>query len=141
MHKKALIFDERNKSKTYFLVNDKFDLLAYFTISLHILKLSSHISKTIRKNLDGFRKDIDDLPCYLIGQLGRNENVNKSDISGNTIISAAIDTIKQAQDLIGGRIVLIECANIQNLLCFYQSNDFKILQQSKHLTQLIAKLS
>jgi len=141
LHKKALIFDERNKSKTYFLVNDKFDLLAYFTISLHILKLSSHISKTIRKNLDGFRKDIDDLPCYLIGQLGRNENVNKSDISGNTIISAAIDTIKQAQDLIGGRIVLIECANIQNLLCFYQSNDFKILQQSKHLTQLIAKLS
>ncbi len=123
------------------MLNDNYDLLGYFTISLHILQLSEHISKTTRKYLDGFRKDITAIPCYLIGQLGRDERFTKNDISGNTIISAAIDTIKQAQDLIGGRVALIECENNKNLLQFYLSNDFKVLQQTKSLLQLIVKLS
>ena len=59
----------------------------------------------------------------LIAQLGKNDEY-KGLISGDVLLSYACDTVKQAQALLGGKIVYLECEDKVGLLEFYRSNGF-----------------
>ena len=110
-------------------MQESIEILGYFTIALKVLELDDDVSKTKRKKLDGLNKEIPFTPVYLIGQLGKN-NIYKSEISGKEIIDFAIYEIMKSFNVIGGRIVLVECSNNQNLTKFYQDNDFELLQET-----------
>ena len=61
----------------------------------------------------------------LIGQLGKNyTNDYNALITGDELLNIACDTVKEAQRLIGGRLVYLECENIPSLINFYQRNGF-----------------
>lgn len=92
-------------------------------------KLNSKYRRQIKKfgTFDsGINKYIVSAP--LIGQLGKNYTNNYNTlITGDELLSIACATVKEAQRLIGGRLVYLECENIPSLIHFYQRNGFFIL--------------
>ncbi|MCK4259130.1 MAG: hypothetical protein KAX49_09135 [Halanaerobiales bacterium] len=97
--------------------------------------MSEELSKSKRKRLDGLHKNTTDVSCYLIGQLGKND-LYKGVVQGKKIINYAVNVIMKAYQCIGGRFILVECNDVQQLVTFYQSNGFEVLQKDG-LVQLV----
>lgn len=132
------MFERLNKSRTYLLCDndilreeERFVVLGYFSIALKVLDLPENISNRSRKNLDGISAKlhgdvIKSIPCYLIGQLAKNSAIpSNQSIIGSELINHALSVIRSAETLVGGRYVLIECHDKQELLKFYTNNDFE----------------
>lgn len=114
-----LIFDKNNLSK---------GILAYFSLSFKEIILSKNVSKSLIRKLDGISKNSQTVRGFLIGQIGKN------DFSGNPINLELIfeeiyTTIYQAQEVVGGRLIFLECENKEKLISLYQANGFEILQE------------
>ncbi|MEO2116897.1 MAG: hypothetical protein ABGW92_00615 [Methanocaldococcus sp.] len=125
----AILFEKLNKSRTYLIFKrGTTDILAYFTLTISILKIVDDISKKTLKKLDGISKEKREFPIYLIGQLGKNDKF-WNEIKGSRILQEAIDTICNANEIVGGRVILIETLNNEKLIKFYEENGFKILQK------------
>ena len=64
-------------------------------------------------------------------------------ISGKEILETALDGIKKAQEIVGGRVVAIDCKPEPKLHKFYISNGFVYLghNDANNLDQFILKLS
>lgn len=143
LHNRAVEFDKVSKSRTYLIVDedqmqhctiDELTVFGYFTLAMKILTVPKSYSNRNRINIDGFNAKINnvpikDFPCYLIGQLSKNSNVPKESISGSEIMEKALSVIKASAEMVGGRIVLIECRNKKELLKFYNSNGFSSLDK------------
>ena len=132
----ALEFEDTQKARTYLvcdtnrLRNGEFVIMGYFALSLKVLILPEEMSNRNRKALDGFRGKIHgvpvrEIPCYLIGQLGRNSAITSDSISGTLLLEHAISVIEQAVDAVGGRWILVECHNEDGLISFYEKNQFR----------------
>ena len=68
----------------------------------------------------------------LIGQLGKNyANGNDTLISGDELLSLAIEKVRQVQREIGGRFVYLECEEKEKLMKFYEKNHFKFFGKRK----------
>jgi len=143
LKEKALEFDKRNKSRTYLLFDtddsDDIIILGYFTVTMKSLKLSPALSKSKIKKIDGFRSDIKETESVLIGQLGKNQDY-KTRIEGKTILKTALEIVYASCELIGGRIVFLECANNEKVVKFYEDNNFVFLQESGEYLQMIRYL-
>jgi hypothetical protein len=134
---KACEFDLRNKSRTYLVLENEglskniIKILAYFTLSLKILEFKDSTSKTLIKGIDGFSKNVNSVAAMLIGQFGKDE-FQAENIEGNIFLDICLGIIGNAQNLIGGRIVLLECLPIKKVMEFYSKNGFKFLQYDKN---------
>jgi hypothetical protein len=128
------MFNKKSKGRTYLIVNEEaliegnFEILAYFTLGLKVLKISNSISKTLIRKLDGLYKNIQETPVYLLGQLGKND-AYKNYISGQEIIEYALSIISKSFQYVGGRIILVESNDNGKILAFYKENGFIFLQQ------------
>ena len=136
LKEKAIQFEKASRARTYLVLNEKtlsdgkIEIIAYFTIATKALNLSSEITKSTRKRLDGLgNKNTSTLVVYLIGQLGKNERFY-SEINGDEIITLAVATIKEAYRVVGGRCILVECERIPFLIKLYERNGFSFLQDS-----------
>jgi len=132
---RAIKFENASKSRTYLLFdeeavhNGELRLMAYFTIALHVLVVPEGFSGNQVKKLDGFSstlrgRRLSEFPCYLIGQLGKNATYPAYSITGDVIMEYALGVIGQSSELVGGRIILIECKPIDDLINFYRRNGF-----------------
>ena len=139
---KSVKYEKVQKSCTYLifdedtLASDTYSVLGYFTLALHTISVSDETSTNLRKKLDGVcgtrrGEKIKTFPCFLIGQLARNENIPKDTLSGKYILDQALAYISTAQDVVGGRIVLIECKQTRELISFYENNDFSVIEETK----------
>ena len=135
---KSILFDSKAKGKTFLifdkfsLENDKFDLLAYFTIAMKVFKFPDNISNAKIRKLDGLyskmgNQKISEIPSFLIGQLAKNDLFN-SKIKGFEIIKQVTDLINVANSIVGGRTLIIECQNNKKLIDFYHKCGFDFLQ-------------
>ena len=52
------------------------------------------------------------------------------------ILEHAYSVFRQAQHLIGGRVILVECEDNEKLINLYKGNGFEYLQKDDHLVQL-----
>lgn len=136
---KAILYEKKAKSRTYLIFDEEamllgeIKLLAYFAIAIQTLKIPEGISPSQIRKLDGLysRKGdglITEIPAFLIGQLGKND-LYAGDISGDEIIEYALSVIFRAQELIGGRIVFVECQDNPKIVNFYIRNGFKVFRQ------------
>lgn len=136
---KAITYEKKAKSRTYLVFDEEvmnegeFDLLAYFTIAMQTLKIPEGTSPSQIRKLEGLysRKGdglITEIPAFLIGQLGKND-LHAGDIPGDEIMDYALSVIFRAQEIIGGRVVFIECMEKPKLIEFYSRNGFKIFRQ------------
>jgi hypothetical protein len=143
LKEKAVEFDKRNKSRTYLLFDtdesNDIVILGYFTVTIKSLKLNPALPKSKIKKIDGFRSDVKETEAVLIGQLGKNQN-HKTLIDGKTILKTAIEVIYAAHELVGGRIMFLECANNAKVVEFYEKNDFVFLQENGEYLQMIRYL-
>lgn len=139
MYNRAIEFEFLSKARTYLVCDGealknqgKLIILGYFSLSLKTLSIPDGVSNRKRKELDGFNakmhgEPIREVPCYLIGQLGKNSALTKEEqtLSGSKLIDLAISVVMTAVESVGGRYVMVECHDRQALIDFYNQNGFK----------------
>jgi hypothetical protein len=144
---KAIEFEKRGKSRTFFIYNEdsigknNIDILAYFTLALQILHIPENLSKNKIRKLDGFSSNlkgnkITEIPVILIGQLGKND-LYSSLITGSEIIQFCFSKILEGQERLGGRVIMLECKNVEYLKRFYAEYDFKMIDKNYTKNDLI----
>lgn len=106
-------------------------LCGYFTIANKYIVVGSHsVSKTTARRLRKFAMpNISDdnlvIMAPLIAQLGKNYmNDYRKLITGDELLKMAIDKVSAAQRIIGGKVVYVECEDIDILKKFYEDNGF-----------------
>lgn len=135
---KAVLFDRKGKSRTHLILDrDELEkgnivIAAYFSLAIHLIKIPEGTSSSQVRRLDGLysRKGsnpISEIPSFLIGQLAKDDKYS-SKITGALLLEYALAVISTAQEAIGGRVVYIECRNVDKLITFYENNGFKVLR-------------
>ena len=131
---KAVQSNKLNASVSYLVVDSETAvLLGYFTLVLKPFTIhESKLSKTNIRMISRFAERNDETGSftaglYLIAQIGKNYALpEECRISGGDLMSLALDKLRAAQDLVGGKMVMVEReADREKLLSFYQSNGFK----------------
>lgn len=139
LQERALLFDRQGLSKTHLIFTsykNEMALVGYFTLATKsfVIKKNNQkskfdkISTTLLKRISKYGQYNRETNQYtisapLIGQLGKNDRYRDL-ISGDVLLKYACDTVKEAQSIIGGRIVYLECEDKPRLLEFYNSNGF-----------------
>ena len=155
---RAISYEELSKARTY-LIFDESELaeknisevavLGYIALALKVLTVPEETSNRVRKEIDGLSakihgEQITAFPVYLIGQLGRNNNISSSDLSGEQLIEYAYQVMQPAVNAVGGRYILVECHEDEHLVSFYRDNGFtsfaNIPDQEKPMVQMIRKI-
>lgn len=105
------------------------DLLAYFSVSFKELILEgTGLSKTKIRSLDGISKNAERIRSFLIGQLGENMAINGNPIGLADILNEAYAVFAAAKQLIGGRVIILECENIPELIAYYERHGFALIE-------------
>lgn len=117
--------------------------MAYFSLTFKEIRLIQEevkIPKNKIHKLDGFNRKPNQLNCYLIGQIGKNLSLNPNTIKLPEIMEYAYTIIKEAQDRVGGRVILIECADNDKLKNLYSDIGFSYLQKD-NLVQMVKAIT
>jgi len=101
-------------------------ILAYLTVAISNMKFKPYVSKTMKKRLNGIFQN-DEAPCYLIGQLGKNDNYSDK-VEGRELIDFAMGIIGIGYNAVGGRFVRVDSRNNTKLMKFYEKNGFRLVQ-------------
>lgn len=134
---KAIEFSKQQISSTYLVFasfQSKPVLVGYFALTqkyFHV-DLSKHggLSSNLRRRIRKFATYDEELRKYiisapLIGQFGKNyANGYDALISGDELLHIACETIQEAQRILGGKLVYLECEDVPALLRFYENNGF-----------------
>ena len=124
---KAISFEKREIAKTYLYLSNEGEVVAYFTVSLNVL--STHgISKSTIKKLDGIDKNREEIACFLIAQLGKSNSCSFK--IGRHILNDAIETVKDAKTIIGGRFIILDAINHNRVVEFYADNSFVLVDKN-----------
>lgn len=129
LHDQAMTFESHLRSRTYiYLDNETKEIAAYFTVAVNTLHTDG-ISSEVILLLDGYKDDIQTIPCFLIGQVGKSDKYETFKI-GNYILADAVEKIDEAQRLLGGRFILLDAINDPKLIEFYQQNTFIPIEEN-----------
>lgn len=110
-------------------------ICAFFTIGISSISIvDEKISNKRRKKLKThtFTRD-DTIGCFVIGELCRADCVSSSSLSGLDILDACLGVIKNAQNIIGGRIVLVDSRD-KVFEALYSKRGFKELRLANNST-------
>ncbi len=130
---RAVEFARQKIAMTYLVFSDHAhpELLGYFTLANKFVSITENaLSKTLQKRIAKFSQYDGELHRFLvsmplIAQLGRNFNPHLSAaISGQELLNAACCKVQEAQFIIGGKTVYIECADSPKLFQFYTASQF-----------------
>lgn len=106
-------------------------LCGYFTLaSKYIVVNTSTVSKTTARRLRKFAMpSVPDgnlvIMAPLIAQLGKNyQNGYDALITGDELLKMALDKVRLAQMIVGGKVVYVECEDVPQLKRFYRENGF-----------------
>ena len=123
LYNKAVTFEKNLRSRTYLYIdNNSQEVAAYFTVTISTLHTDG-ISPEVIELLDGYKDDIASIPCFLIGQLGKSDKFEPRKI-GEFILDDATEIIDQSQNALGGRFILLDAINKQQVIKFYETNAF-----------------
>lgn len=131
---KSIEFEKQSISATQ-LVFTSFKsnvvLIGYYTLATKAFNISKmSISKKLIKKLNKFATYSPELKAYilpapLIAQLGKNYNNNYNKlITGDELLSMAIEDIQLTRQLLGGKVAYLECEDKPKLIDFYTENGF-----------------
>lgn len=144
LKEQSLEFTKKNQSVTYLVFsNEDASFVGYFTITTKPIAINADkFSNTMKRKIARV-SELDEenntytLSAYLIAQLGKNfhDGVNEK-ITGNQLLQAAMETIKELQYMVGGMVVFLETENEEKLLQFYEKqNGFKLFDIKKSKTR------
>jgi len=131
---KSIDFAKQHISQTHLVMapfEDRMVIAGYFALAHKNIQVSElNVSKTLFKRIRKFGKyEQNLLSCIisapLIGQIGKNYTYKKYNlITGDELLKLACDKLSIVQEIIGGKIIYLECENKQVLKDFYESNGF-----------------
>ena len=134
IRKKALQATKLKSSISYLVINeDLVDVVGYFTLLVKPFTIqAASLSSKNRRLIARFAEENTEAgdytaSVYLIAQIGKNYAIEEPlQISGGDLLNMALDKLRAAQDLVGGKLVLVEReADRAKLLEFYNANGFK----------------
>ena len=134
LKEQAIEFTKKNQSVTYLVFsNDDAQLVGYFTLAIKPISVNADAFSNTMKRKIARVSELDEengtytFSAYLIAQLGKNYNAGANErITGEQLLQAAVDTIKELQYMVGGMVVFLEAEDKDKLLYFYQQeNGFK----------------
>ena len=139
---KAVDFAKQNVSQTHIIMaphEGKMVIAGYFALAnKHIRVSEEKISKSLFKRICKFGKydaysRACDVPALLIGQIGKNyKYYDNKLISGDELLKIACDKLALVQDIIGGKLIYLECEDKHKLKEFYESNGFCLFGMRKN---------
>lgn len=158
LKEQSIDFAKKNQSVTYLVFsNDDASLVGYFTLAIKPITVNAdNFSNTMKRKIARV-SELDEengtytLSAYLIAQLGKNykDGANEK-ITGEQLLQAAVDTIKELQYIVGGMVIFIEAENKEKLMHFYEvengfkrfdTKEIKLNTQDRHtLVQLLKVL-
>lgn len=130
---KAIGFARQRIAMTYLVFSDRErpELVGYFTLANKFVSITgTALSKTLKKRILKFSQYDGELDRFLvsmplIAQLGRNFSSSLSaSIPGRELLEMACSKVQEAQFIIGGKTVYIECASNPKLYDFYSASQF-----------------
>ena len=134
LHNKAITFERNLRSCTYlYTSNADKSVAGYFSIGI-TYTLTNKLDKAVVKFLDGYTDETIAIPCYLVGQLGKNDECK--DKIGKFLLDDALSIIDKAQESLKGRFVLIDSVNDDRVINFYKENSFIALESDKSLKSI-----
>lgn len=101
-------------------------LLGYVILALEIAPIENMVPKSMKRRLNGIFIN-DSVPCYLIGQLGKNDSYREK-LGGSELLRIAEGFISRTHDAVGGRFIRVDCLNDPHLISFYSAKGFRVLQ-------------
>lgn len=134
IRKKALQATKLKSSISYLVIDeDLADVVGYFTLLVKPFTIqAASLSSKNRRLIARFAEENTEAgdytaSVYLIAQIGKNYAIEEPlQISGGDLLNMALDKLRAAQDLVGGKLVLVEReADRTKLLEFYNANRFK----------------
>lgn len=134
LKEQSVEFTKKNQSVTYLVfTNEDAALVGYFTLAIKPISVNAeNFSNTVKRKLARVSKYDESnntytLSAYLIAQIGKNyANSANEKITGEQLLRAAIDTIKELQYMAGGMVVFLEAEENERLMSFYEKqNGFK----------------
>ena len=134
IRKKALQATKLKSSISYLVIDeDLADVVGYFTLLVKPFTIqAASLSSKNRRLIARFAEENTEAgdytaSVYLIAQIGKNYAIEEQlQISGGDLLNMALDKLRTAQDLVGGKLVLVEReADRDKLLTFYSANGFK----------------
>lgn len=141
---KAMEFSKQRLASVYLVFasyKEKPALVGYFALAqkyFHVdVSKGGSVGSSLRRRIKKFavydesiRKCIISAP--LIGQLGKNyTNGYDKLITGDELLKIACDTVKEAQRILGGKLVYLECEDVPSLIKFYEDNGFSCFGKRK----------
>ena len=132
LKKNAVRFENSHNSRTYLILdkNNLKQLLAYFSVSFKEISLPESLSRREIQKIDGISRDATTARAFLIGQIAKN-SFQGNPINLASIFEEVYSVLYRAQDLVGGRILFLECEDHPKLINMYESNGFKVLQKKE----------
>lgn len=147
LHNLSLRYEKENKARTYLITNEDLEIVAYFSIALKPIiidgtkhKVSGSLRKRLKpQNIVKNDEEHEIINTFLIGQIGRNDNFDKSVIGLEEILNEIFEKITNVTEIIGGHVILIEVDNNEKLINLYKSFGFQLLADGSEddLTQLM----
>ena len=134
IRKKALQATKLKSSISYLVIDeDLADVVGYFALLVKPFTIqAASLSSKNRRLIARFAEENTEAgdytaSVYLIAQIGKNYAIEEPlQISGGDLLNMALDKLRAAQDLVGGKLVLVEReADRAKLLEFYNANGFK----------------
>lgn len=134
LHNNAIEFAKQSIAATHLVFSSykaRPIIAGYFSLAnKNIIVANRSISATLRRRIKKFGTFDPDRKGYrisapLIAQLGKNysKDYNRL-ITGDELLHIACNKVVQVQEMIGGRIVYLECEDKPHLVQFYESNGF-----------------
>ena len=135
----AVEFAKQNIAPTtlvYYRGEHIWSLCGYFTLTIKTIEIErKNLTSTMFKRAKKFgtynnatEKCTVSVP--LIAQLGKNFTCGYNKlIQGAELLRLACDKVKAAQEIIGGKIVYLECEDVPKLISFYNNNGFTKFSQ------------
>lgn len=134
LKEQSIEFTKKNQSVTYLVfTNVDAAFVGYFTITIKPISVNADSFSNTMKRKIARVSELDEengtytLSAYLIAQLGKNfTNGANASITGEQLLQAAVDTIKELQYMAGGMVIFLEAENEEKLMRFYEDkNGFK----------------
>jgi len=129
--------ERRGLTRTYLILddemwaNDMVKIDGFFSLALKTIYFSKETDKNLIEKIFGERNK-KSCPAYLIAQLARS--VDSKAGKGAECLQTALSYITNAQDIVGGRLVYLDCKPERRV--YYENNGFTFLQ-NKHNSDLV----
>ena len=129
LYNKAITFEKKLRARTYLLLNkNTLEVAGYFSIAISMLYANEVKEKILLEIGDLQTKK--DIPCLLIGQIAKSDNYKNVKL-GDTLMEHAIEKLEVANEIIGGRFILLDAINNEKIINFYKSFGFFEIEEIK----------